>query len=339
MVSGAAAVLLAQHPAATPDDIKGALVDGATRISGGAPRGRPRPSRPRRRATRLVAALPGRVPRPRPRPRQRDAVDGDAVGRRHRWTASRWTATRWTGGRWTETEWDASRWTRDAAGPRAAGRATRWAATRWTATQMDRGSMAVAELGMSAAPARRPRRLGRRVGVLIAAQLAVASAFGFLAHSRGVPDRVGVGRGDAGARVRAHRVLRDVARVPPPPVHVHARRSRPRSGLLRGRTDRARGRGRARRGREHGRATTRPVEGRVQRLQPARRDHGRGRRVRGPRQHERARLDRVGRRARRRDLLLDPRRRVDLGRALDRGADPLSQRVRPLRHDRACSRP
>src|ERR1700694_5266663 len=50
---------------------------------------------------------------------------------------------------------------------------------------MDGGGMAVAELGLSAAPSRRPKRLERRVGALIGAQLTVAAGFGLLAHNRG----------------------------------------------------------------------------------------------------------------------------------------------------------
>ena len=45
--------------------------------------------------------------------------------------------------------------------------------------------MAVAGLGLSAAPSRRPKRLERRVGALIGAQLTVAAGFGLLAHTRG----------------------------------------------------------------------------------------------------------------------------------------------------------
>src|SRR5258706_16466006 len=45
--------------------------------------------------------------------------------------------------------------------------------------------MAVAELGVGAAPARRPKRLGRRVGALIGAQLIVAAGLCLLAYSRG----------------------------------------------------------------------------------------------------------------------------------------------------------
>ena len=52
---------------------------------------------------------------------------------------------------------------------------------------MDGGGMAVAELGVTPAPDRRPRRLERRVGALIGAQLLFAAAFGVLSHSRGYP--------------------------------------------------------------------------------------------------------------------------------------------------------
>jgi K+-sensing histidine kinase KdpD len=45
--------------------------------------------------------------------------------------------------------------------------------------------MAVAGLGLSAAPSRRPKRLERRVGALIGAQLTVAVGFGLLTHTRG----------------------------------------------------------------------------------------------------------------------------------------------------------
>jgi serine protease AprX len=123
LVSGAAALLLAHHPAATPDDIKGALVDGASRLAGGA------------REVDL-----DRADRADARPdwwqHYRVAFHGLDRGFDNgmpwtmtRWTATRWSATRWsetgwTMSRWTETEWAATRWS-----------ATRWSATRWSATR------------------------------------------------------------------------------------------------------------------------------------------------------------------------------------------------------------
>ena len=123
VVSGAAALLLADHPAATPDDVKGALVDGAVHISGN--------------AREVDIARAGRA-QAEPDWWQHYPVAFHGLGRgfdngmpwtatrwtASRWTATRWTATRWTATRWTDEEWAASRWT-----------STRWTATRWTATR------------------------------------------------------------------------------------------------------------------------------------------------------------------------------------------------------------
>ena len=123
MVSGAAAVLLSRHPAATPDDVKGALVDGAVSISAGA------------REVDLSGADQA-VAQPDWWQHYRVAFDGLDRGFEEgmpwtatrwtstRWTATRWTATRWTSTRWTDEEWAATRWT-----------STRWTATRWTSTR------------------------------------------------------------------------------------------------------------------------------------------------------------------------------------------------------------
>ena len=67
LVAGAAAILLSHHPNATPDDVKGALVDGATALAGWSARSRHQGRRPRPAPARLVAALPGGVGRPRHR--------------------------------------------------------------------------------------------------------------------------------------------------------------------------------------------------------------------------------------------------------------------------------
>ena len=123
LVSGAAALLLAHHPAATPDDVKGALVDGAVPIRGGAPEVD-------------IARADHADAQPDWWQHYRVAFDGlgrgfdDGMPRTStrwtsiRWTAVRWTSTRWTSIRWTDAEWAASRWT-----------STRWTATRWTSTR------------------------------------------------------------------------------------------------------------------------------------------------------------------------------------------------------------
>jgi serine protease AprX len=123
LTSGAAAVLLSHHPAATPDDVKGALVDGAVTIAGGA------------REIDIARADQAEA-RPDWWQHYRVAFDGLDRGlddgmpwtasrwTASRWTASRWTASRWTATRWTDAEWAASRWT-----------ASRWTASRWTASR------------------------------------------------------------------------------------------------------------------------------------------------------------------------------------------------------------
>ena len=126
LVSGAAAVLISRHPNATPDDVKGALVDTAARTADGA------------RAVDLAAAN-------RANPRAgwwqhypvafgllglglRDGMPWNATRwSSDFWSATRWKATRWTATRWSDQSWAATRWSDlDWA-------ATRWSATRWSA--------------------------------------------------------------------------------------------------------------------------------------------------------------------------------------------------------------
>ena len=123
MVSGSAALLLASHPAATPDDVKGALIDGAARISAG---------------TREVDLARADEADARADWWQHYPVAFHGLGRGFengmpwtgtrwtgsRWTGTRWTGTRWTGTRWTDEEWAAARWT-----------GTRWTGSRWTGTR------------------------------------------------------------------------------------------------------------------------------------------------------------------------------------------------------------
>jgi serine protease AprX len=118
LVAGAAAVLLSKHGDATPDDVKGALLDGAAETSDGA-------------AAVDIDGADNAKARPEWWQHHLVAFDGLGEGLDHgmpwtasRWTASRWTATRWTASRWTATRWTASRWT-----------ASRWTASRWTASR------------------------------------------------------------------------------------------------------------------------------------------------------------------------------------------------------------
>lgn len=112
LTAGAAAVLVWGHPDATPDDVKGALIEGADGAI---------------RAVNVGASM------------NVDAADWDqwhpitgsgvdeAVGAP--WTATRWSATRWSATRWSATRWSATRWS----GTRWSG--TRWSGTRWSGTR------------------------------------------------------------------------------------------------------------------------------------------------------------------------------------------------------------
>ncbi len=128
VVSGAVAALLEHHGNATPDDVKGALLSGATTIAGGA------------NAIDLAAADTAVAGRDW---WQRFPVAFDGLDRglhlgmpwtasrwtNETWTASRWTASRWTASRWTASRWTASRWTAEDWS------ASRWTASRWTASR------------------------------------------------------------------------------------------------------------------------------------------------------------------------------------------------------------
>ncbi|HEV7524882.1 MAG TPA: S8 family serine peptidase [Acidimicrobiia bacterium] len=122
LVSGGAAVLLSHHPAATPDDVKGALVDGAARITGGREVDLARADTADAQPDwwqHYTVAFNGL---------DRDLEDGmpwtSSRWTSSRWTSSRWTTTRWTMTRWTDAEWQSSRWT-----------SSRWTSTSWTSSR------------------------------------------------------------------------------------------------------------------------------------------------------------------------------------------------------------
>jgi serine protease AprX len=147
VTSGAAAVLAAHHPAATPDDIKGALVSAGDPVQGttalaldlaGADVAEAQPSWWQRHPiafNNLDGNLEGGMPW---------SVGRWAVGRwaggtspSETWSVGRWAAGRWAGGEWTVGRWAVGRWAvgRWADETWAAGRwaAGRWAAGRWAA--------------------------------------------------------------------------------------------------------------------------------------------------------------------------------------------------------------
>jgi len=118
LVSGSAAVLLGHHPAATPDDVKGALVDGAVKIAGDA------------REVDLARANDADA---QPEWWQHFPVAFHGLDRDldngMPWTASRWSASRWDASRWDASRWGASRWGASRWG------ASRWGASRWGASE------------------------------------------------------------------------------------------------------------------------------------------------------------------------------------------------------------
>jgi serine protease AprX len=118
IVSGAAAVLLSHHGDATPDDVKGALLDSAQPVG--------------RKALAIdLGAADNAVARSGWDQHFPVAFDGLGRGLQNGmpWTASRWTASRWTASRWTASRWTASRWTT------LDWSASRWTASRWTASR------------------------------------------------------------------------------------------------------------------------------------------------------------------------------------------------------------
>jgi serine protease AprX len=122
LATGAAAVVLAAHPEASPGDVKGALVDTAVALTGGGA------TIDLERATTLQAtdatAQPGAPGRGLP---HRGTYADGAVG----WDGARWTGARWTGARWTGARWTGARWTEASwAGARWTG--ARWTGARWT---------------------------------------------------------------------------------------------------------------------------------------------------------------------------------------------------------------
>ena len=130
LVAGAAAALASHHPAATPDDIKGALVDGGRRVAG----------------TTAVAVDAAAADAATPRPgwwQDHKMAFGNLgfaqLSKGMPWTAGSWTAGSWTAGSWTAGSWTAGSWT---AGSWTAGSWTAgsWTAGSWTGATWNAGS-------------------------------------------------------------------------------------------------------------------------------------------------------------------------------------------------------
>ena len=129
MVTGAAAQILARHPGWTPDQVKGALMESASRLTtagfaGGV-------------GELNGAAAAALATAPNPNVHLWDFVttaadgtksfDGNAwmttVQANPAWSATDWSATDWSATDWSATDWSATDWS-----------ATDWSATDWSAT-------------------------------------------------------------------------------------------------------------------------------------------------------------------------------------------------------------
>jgi len=117
LTAAAAAVVVQDHPAATPDDVKGALVDSTERAAGGPPR--------------LIDVATATSLEASEAWVQHHPVDellggGDDMPwstEGTSWTGTSWTGTSWTGTSWTGVSWSGTSWT-----------GTSWTGTSWTGT-------------------------------------------------------------------------------------------------------------------------------------------------------------------------------------------------------------
>ena len=130
MVAGAAAVLLYRNPEATPDDVKGALLDGASTTADGA------------NAVDLDAAA-ATTARPGWWQHFHIAMGGLGPGLEDGmpWTSGRWNGDQWVSSRWGSARWGSSRWGSSRWGSSRWGSA-RWGSARWGSARWSSGRWA-----------------------------------------------------------------------------------------------------------------------------------------------------------------------------------------------------
>jgi subtilisin family serine protease len=130
IVSGAAALLLAEHPSWTPDDVKGALMESASATAAPAFAGGigevnlaaadavaapPNPNAPLEGYVGPGGTFDGSA--------WTTAVAAGTWSNATDWNATDWNATDWNATDWNATDWNATDWN-----------ATDWNATDWNAT-------------------------------------------------------------------------------------------------------------------------------------------------------------------------------------------------------------
>lgn len=126
VVAGAAAVLVAQYPAVSPDQVKSLVMRSASKVSG------PRDASGAG-AFDMAAALASRVKHSSGSGSSDSSGsgsdDGDTSWDASSWSARQWSARQWSAEEWAARQWSARQWS-----------ARQWSARQWTARQWSAAS-------------------------------------------------------------------------------------------------------------------------------------------------------------------------------------------------------
>jgi serine protease AprX len=151
VVSGAAALVLAEHPSWTPDQVKGALMltaratprstDGATgvgEVDANAAADVNVPPNPNASLAQFVVPDPDGGPVPVfDEATWTSAAQADATWDAATWTSATWTSATWTSASWTSASWNAATWTS------ATWTSATWTSATWTSATWTSGDVAL----------------------------------------------------------------------------------------------------------------------------------------------------------------------------------------------------
>jgi serine protease AprX len=151
VVSGAAALVLAEHPSWTPDQVKGALMlraratpsstDGASgvgEVDASAAAEVNVPPNPNASLTQFVVPDPDGGPVPVfDEATWTSAAQADATWDAATWTSATWTSATWTSATWTSASWNAATWTS------ATWTSATWTSATWTSATWTSGDVAL----------------------------------------------------------------------------------------------------------------------------------------------------------------------------------------------------
>jgi serine protease AprX len=159
VVSGLSALVLAQHPTWTPDQVKHALTSTASPLAAGA---RTEQGAGRARLAAALTAAPGPASWQVPTATGLGSLEGsrgsghvevvcpdaasatvvagelDAVCEAwdgSKWTGSKWTGSKWTGSKWTGSNWTGSKWT-----------GSKWTGSKWTGSTWTGADLATGDI-------------------------------------------------------------------------------------------------------------------------------------------------------------------------------------------------